>query len=303
VELSWLLVVTIIGSIFGMIKALIPAALLPKKNVKGQTVLVTGAGSGLGRLMAIRFAKLGCNLVLWDINEEGNKETAQQVKTHGVSVHTYKVDLSSRDDIYKVADETKKDVKMVDILINNAGIVTGRKFLQCPDNMIQKTMDVNIMAHFWTVKAFLPAMMKINKGHIISIASAAGFSGVTGLCDYCASKFAAVGFDESLRNELQSLGKDGVNTTVICPYYINTGMFEGVVTKFPFILPILEQDYVVDKIMEAILTNQSVLMLPRILYFVTAIKSMVPSSLYTYIANVTGVNNTMDMFVGRAKNN
>jgi len=81
------------------------------------------------------------------------------------------------------------------------------------------------------VKSFLPAMLQRNSGHIVTIASAAGFVGTNGLVDYCASKFAAVGFDESLRMELAALGKTGVHTTVVCPYYINTGMFEGIKTR------------------------------------------------------------------------
>jgi short-subunit dehydrogenase len=79
-----------------------------------------------------------------------------------------------------------------------------------------------------TAKAFLPDMMSRNHGHLVTIASAAGLFGVNGLADYCASKFGAVGFDESIREELFNLGKDGVHTTVVCPSFINTGMFDGV---------------------------------------------------------------------------
>ena len=75
-------------------------------------------------------------------------------------------------------------------------------------------------------------MVDRNHGHIVNISSSAGYIGVTGLADYCASKFAAVGFDEALRFEMQSLGKDGVHTTVVCPYFINTGMFEGAKTRY-----------------------------------------------------------------------
>ncbi len=83
-------------------------------------------------------------------------------------------------------------------------------------------------------KAFLPSIIQKNHGHIITIASMAGLFGNAGLCDYCASKFAAIGFDESLRNELLRLGKDGVKTTVVCPYYINTGMFKGIAIQLDF---------------------------------------------------------------------
>lgn len=74
-------------------------------------------------------------------------------------------------------------------------------------------------------------MIERNHGHLVNIASSAGITGVAGLADYCASKFAAVGFDESLRSELHSQGKTGVHTTVVCPYFINTGMFDGAKTR------------------------------------------------------------------------
>lgn len=78
-------------------------------------------------------------------------------------------------------------------------------------------------------------MLTLNHGHIVNIASAAGLTGVTGLADYCASKFAVVGFTESLSMELASLEKTGVKTTVVCPFYIDTGMFKGVKTKLVYI--------------------------------------------------------------------
>ncbi|PRD29453.1 UNVERIFIED_CONTAM: Short-chain dehydrogenase/reductase family 16C member 6 [Trichonephila clavipes] len=80
---------------------------------------------------------------------------------------------------------------------------------------------------FETCKAFLPDMMAENKGHIVSIASLAGIAGATRLTDYCASKFAAVGFEESLRLELYDEGYTGIHSTVVCPFFINTGMFDG----------------------------------------------------------------------------
>ena len=87
------------------------------------------------------------------------------------------------------------------------------------------------MAHFWTLKAFLPEMMENNRGHVVQIASSAGLFGVPGLTDYCASKFGAVGVTESLKLELYKQNKD-INVTLVCPYFIATGMFEGVVSKY-----------------------------------------------------------------------
>lgn len=95
--------------------------------------------------------------------------------------------------------------------------------------MIERSFNVNVVAHFWTVKAFLPTMIEKDHGHIVTIASMAGYVGIAKLIDYCSSKFAAVGFDEALRLELEMMGVENVQTTVICPYFIQaTGMFDDV---------------------------------------------------------------------------
>ncbi|XP_068604863.1 epidermal retinol dehydrogenase 2-like isoform X1 [Brachionichthys hirsutus] len=247
-----------------------------KKNVAGEVVLITGAGSGIGRLMAQEFAVLDAVLVLWDVNQDGMRETARLAKPCGASrIHCYLCDCSDRNEVYRVADQVKREVGDVSILVNNAGIVTGRKFMDTPDSLIEKTMEVNTMAHFWTYKAFLPAMIANNHGHLVSIASSAGLIGVNGLADYCASKFAAVGFAESVGLELLATGKDGIKTTIVCPYFINTGMFDGCQTKWPRLLPTLSPSYASKKIIHAVLTDQVYLLMPRSMYLIAALKNSV----------------------------
>ncbi|CAI9720612.1 epidermal retinol dehydrogenase 2-like [Octopus vulgaris] len=260
-----------------------------------------GVGSGIGRELALRFAKLGCRMVLWDVNVPGNDATAKAIKELGGSCYQYKVDLGNKDEIYETARKVNEDIGMVHILINNAGIVTGRKFLECPDELIEKTIDVNTMAHFWTVKAFLPAMIKENHGHVVTVASAAGLLGVNSLTDYCASKFAVVGFEESLRFELEVLGKDGVHTTVVCPFYINTGMFNGVKVRFPYLMPILEPGYVSDKIVEAVRCNTHILYIPRLLYYTLGLKGYLPVRCMSVVCNFFATTQSMETFIGRQK--
>ncbi|VDL78780.1 unnamed protein product, partial [Nippostrongylus brasiliensis] len=173
----------------------------------------------------------------------------------------YTVDLSKREQIYATAAKVKADVGKVDILINNAGVVTGKKIFECPDELMELTMAVNTHALFYTTKAFVPAMIEANHGHVVTIASIAGKVGVSGL-------HGAIGFHESLTAELDALGKDGVKTTVVCPYYIDTGMFHGVETKSPTLLPVLQPDYVVDCILEAVLTEKELISIPRFNYVV-----------------------------------
>ncbi|XP_028659382.1 epidermal retinol dehydrogenase 2 isoform X2 [Erpetoichthys calabaricus] len=278
-ETLQVMVLSIYYLLEAFVKLFIPTR---RKNVAGEIVLISGAGSGIGRLMSLEFAKLGATLVLWDINQDGNKETARLVKENGgLRVYTYQCDCSNKTEIYRVADQVKREVGDVTILINNAGIVTGKKFMDSPDDLVQKTLEVNTLAHFWTYKAFLPAMMASNHGHLVSIASSAGLIGVNGLADYCASKFAAVGFAESIGLEMLASGKDGIKTTIVCPYFITTGMFDGCQSKWPRLLPILDSSYAAKKIVDAILKEQVYLVMPRSLYFVFGLKNI--SSKFGYL--------------------
>ncbi|KHJ92694.1 hypothetical protein OESDEN_07414 [Oesophagostomum dentatum] len=144
---------------------------------------------------------------------------------------------------------------------------SGKKLFECPDNLMELTMAVNTISHFYTTKAFLPAMMEENHGHIVTIASMAGKMGASGLVDYCASKHGAVGFHESLTTELIHLRKNGIKTTVVCPYYVDTPMLNGATINTSQALPILKSQDVVDNIMDAVLTNRTMVLMPKFFYF------------------------------------
>ncbi|NXQ57901.1 RDHE2 dehydrogenase, partial [Anthoscopus minutus] len=273
-----------------------------KKNVSGEIVLITGAGSGIGRVLAIKFASLGATVVLWDINQEGLNCAVRLARENGAGrVHSYICDCSKRQDVYRVADQVKKEVGDVSILINNAGIVLGKRFLDSPDLLLEKTMEVNTIAHFWTYKAFLPAMIAVNHGHLVSIASCAGLCGSYQASDYCASKFSAVGFAESIDMEMRILKKTGVKTTIVCPFVINTGMFDGLKSKWPHVLPILDPEYVAERIISAIRQNQEVLFIPRILYFLYFLKSFLPVKATVLLLDYFGNLDIMNTFKGRPK--
>ncbi len=268
------------------------------KNLKNQNILITGAGRGIGRLMALNFASHGSHLVLLDIDGEAIEKVAAQVRQSNVATWCYRCDVSDREMIYAVADKIKAEVGKIDILVNNAGIVTGKAFLDCTDTEVQRTMDINIMAHFWMLRAFLPPMIDTDHGHIVSIASAAGWVGTNSLADYCASKFATVGLDESIRMELRKKNIQGVKTTLVCPFYIDTGMFAGVKTRFPRLLPILNEDKVARKIVQAVKKDRAVLKMPWIVYTVPMLR-LLPVKMFDWVADFLGVSSTMDEFVGR----
>ncbi|XP_058450993.1 short-chain dehydrogenase/reductase family 16C member 6 [Malaya genurostris] len=246
----------------------------PTKSIEGDLALVTGGGGGLGRLLALRLTKLGAKVIVWDINQDGIDETVKIVQSVGGFCKGYKVDISNREEVYKCADKVREEVGEVSLLFNNAGVVSGRALLDTPDHLIERSFNVNIIAHFWTTKAFLPSMLERDHGHIVTIASLAGHVGISKLVDYCSSKFAAVGFDEALRIELEYMGAHGVFTTVICPYFIQaTGMFDDVNSRW---VPTLDSNDVADKIIDAVRRNEKYIIIPGYLHLMLAIKWIFP---------------------------
>jgi all-trans-retinol dehydrogenase (NAD+) len=270
---------------------------LSKKSVVGKHVFITGAGSGIGKLMAIRFARLGAKVSVTDIKLSWAEDTVKQIRTEKNQAVAVECDVTSVEAVDRAADIAEKEFGPVDILINNAGVVSGKKLLDNSEKGIRITIDVNTTAHAWTVRRFLPQMIKRDEGHVVTIASIAGHFGVSGLADYCASKFGAVGFNESMRMELRSL-KSNVKTTCICPYYIDTGMFHGV--KSPFI-PILSEKYAANRIVNAVLQEESITIMPWFLWTFVWLKAFLPTSVCDLAADITGSNKSMNDFQGKRK--
>jgi all-trans-retinol dehydrogenase (NAD+) len=266
-------------------------------ELAGRRVLITGAASGLGLLMAQKTSAAGSQVVLWDVNAAGLDAACSQLSGAGRTVETEVVNLASREAIDAAAARALAGGP-IDILINNAGVVTGKSLLDASPAEIERTFDVNVLALFWTTRAFLPGMLQRDRGHIVTIASAAGLVGTSKMTDYCASKHAAVGFDESLRLELRRQ-KSRVVTTVVCPFYISTGMFAGVRTRFPRILPILDPDRVTDQILDAIRRDRRRLIVPPVIR-TTWLGRMLPIGAFDTIMEFLGINRSMDEFTGRA---
>ncbi|MGA2401976.1 MAG: SDR family oxidoreductase [Syntrophobacteraceae bacterium] len=267
-------------------------------QISGRNVLITGGASGIGLLVARKLAEWGAKVIIWDIDDSNLEKIAGEIKAQGHSVAVYHCDVSIRTEVYRVAEMVKRDFGKVDILINNAGIVSGKSFLECTDEQLQKSMEVNTLAHFWTVRAFLPEMIDAGNGHIVTISSAAGLIGVSRLVDYCTSKFAAFGFDEALRVEIKQK-KWNIKTTVVCPYFIDTGMFEGIQTRFSWLLPMLDQQCVAERIVRAIKKDRRRLLMPPMVYSIWLLRYL-PAFAYDFIANLSGINSAMQTFRGRS---
>ncbi|XP_043264540.1 estradiol 17-beta-dehydrogenase 11 [Colletes gigas] len=246
------------------------------KSIKGEIALITGGAGGIGTLIAKKLAKLGAHVVIWDINKTGMQNTVREIRRNGGKCWSYYCDIANREEVYKTAKTVQIEVGNVTLLINNAGYVYGRTLLALPDEEIERTYGINILSHYWITKAFMRDMMKNNHGHIVTVASVAGLLGTYNCTDYSATKSAAIGYHESLFSELKAHGYDGIHATLVCPYFINTGMFQGVK---PRLMPMLEPDYVADQVVSGILVNQINIVLPGAVRYLLPLKCLLPAKL------------------------
>ncbi|VEN36513.1 unnamed protein product [Callosobruchus maculatus] len=253
-----------------------PGFLRNEKSVRGKVVLVTGGAGGVGQELVLRLARQDAKVVVWDINEKALETVREKAKAEGHIIYTYAVDITSRNVVYKFAEKVKEEVGAVDILINNAGVVCGQTFLELPDYMIEKSYQVNVISNYWTVKSFLPDMLSKRSGHIVTVSSLTGLMGTYKCVDYSATKFATVGFHESLMVELKTHGHHFIKMTLICPYFINTGMFDGCKPKA---MPMLESKEVAKRIITAIKRNEVFVTLPTWARFATPLKYYIPEKL------------------------
>ncbi|XP_065651632.1 epidermal retinol dehydrogenase 2 isoform X2 [Hydra vulgaris] len=275
---------------------------LPKnrKDISNDIMFITGAGSGIGRLMAIKFANCGATIIATDLNGATAQETADIIKSSGGKAYSFQLDVTDRKKVYSIAEKIRETIGEVTMLVNNAGIVTGHNFMECPDDLIAKTIEVNTTSHFWTLKAFLGSMIENNRGHVISIASIAGYGASPQLIDYCASKFGAVGLQEALGLELQGYAK-GIKTSTVCPWFIKTGMFEGAKSSMPFLCPMLEPESTADRIVAGVLNDETHIFIPWRLFLLVALKQLIPASVGYVLSDYLQMEAQMTGFVGRKK--
>lgn len=266
-------------------------------SLAGKHVLITGAGSGIGRLMALGAVRRGASkLVLWDVNLAAAKAVAKEVESLGAAALPMSIDVSKKATVVAGAEKVLQKIGHLDVLINNAGVVSGKHFLELDEKDIALTYNVNTFALYWTIGAFLPSMLERDSGRLVTIASAAGLAGSSRLTDYSGSKHAAVGFMESLRAELRDSGSS-VSALTVNPFYINTGMFDGVKSGSP-LLPIQDHDEATSRILDAVESTKRELLLPGMVYSVRIFR-LLPTAIFDWIADAFGINKAMKTFRGR----
>ncbi|MEU8897573.1 SDR family NAD(P)-dependent oxidoreductase [Nocardia sp. NPDC048505] len=271
------------------------------ESVAGKKVLVTGAAMGLGKLFAERAVREGAAaVVLWDVNEIALKAAAAELSGRGTAVHQHVVDVADQAAVAAAAAVVRAEAGDIDILVNNAGIVRGNSYFWETENRadIDKTMAINALAPMYVTLEFLPAMVRgTGTARVLTIASSAGLVANPRMSVYAASKWAALGWSDSVRLELEQAGHDHVKVTTVCPTYINTGMFDG--AKGFWFTPILDQDEVVDTSWREMKQGNPLVILPWTSRLNKALSGILPIKLRDVFLSTVGVYNSMEKFTGR----
>jgi NAD(P)-dependent dehydrogenase (short-subunit alcohol dehydrogenase family) len=190
-------------------------------KLKGRIAVVTGAGSGIGRAIAVALSSRGCHLALADIDEAGMAKTAEQIAAQGVRVSQHRLDVSDAGAVAGFPDQVIAQHRGADLLVNNAGVALGGTFEQVAESDFEWLFAINFWGVVRMTRAFLPLLRRSEEGHIVNISSIYGLIAPPGQTAYAASKFAVRGFSMSLRHELQGTG---IGITAVHPAGVATSI-------------------------------------------------------------------------------
>ena len=187
-----------------------------------KVALITGSSRGIGKQIAIKFAKNGYNIVVNYINKnEEVEKTIEELKQFGIEVLEAQGDISNYEQSEKIVNSTIEKFGQIDVLVNNAGITKDMLIMRMKKEDFTKVIDVNLVGTFNITKNVIPHMMKKRTGRIINISSVVGISGNAGQCNYAASKAGIIGFTKSLAKELASRN---ILVNAVAPGFIETNM-------------------------------------------------------------------------------
>ena len=271
------------------------------RSVEGKVVLITGAAMGMGRLYAVyAVAERAAAVVLWDLDEAALEATRAELAARGARVLAHAVDVSSPQAVAEGARRVQEEAGTPHIVINNAGVVRGKPFHEHdPVTDTEFVIRVNVLGPMHVTRAFLPAMIESGaEARILNVASASGQLSVPRMSVYTSSKWAVIGWSDSLRLELARAGHGHVRVTTLIPSYISTGMFAG--ARAPLLTPILEPDYVVTRAWAAMKAGRPRLMLPWTVALSRALSGLLPLRAWDWLAGrVFKVYSSMDAFTNR----
>lgn len=202
-------------------------------KLKGQTAVVTGGGKGIGRAICLALAREGANIVVAARTEKDIRETARLVEKEGRKALAVSTDIRIEEDVENMFSEAVDVFGRIDILVNNAGVAYRKYMVDTSREEYENIMDTNVKGMFFCTKYALPYLLKRGEGRIINISSGAGKHGIPKLSIYCASKFAVIGFTESVAYEVGG----GLHVYAVCPASVDTDMYRSMYSDEPVLKP------------------------------------------------------------------
>ena len=192
-------------------------------NFNGQTALITGAGRGIGKTIALKLAESGLDVAIADMNPVSD-DVLREIKEYGTKCLSYKMDVTDVESVDSVVKKIIDETGGVHILVNNAGITQDNLFMRMKPEQWSQVIDVNLNGVFHVTKAVIRTMVKQHSGRIINISSVVGFSGNPGQVNYSSTKSGLIGFTKSLSREV---GTRGITVNAVAPGFINTAMTQA----------------------------------------------------------------------------
>src|SRR5699024_951072 len=267
------------------------------KHFHNTRVLITGSGSGIGALLAKELARQGAEVIVTARRQEAADAVAKAITSAGHRAHAMTLDVNQTDTLNDFKQQLHAEAGPIDMLVNNAGIVVGGNFEEVPLTDHLAIMHTNTLAPIAMTHLFMADLTASKRGHVINVVSASAFLGLPWGSTYSASKWALLGFGESLRQEFQERKLSNVSVTSVCPSYIDTGMFDGV--KNPLFTPMLSPEKVVASMVKGIQQKKALVIEPPIARGVGLLRNALPIPIWDRIAKFSGVSQSMRHWQGK----
>ncbi|XP_017846166.1 17-beta-hydroxysteroid dehydrogenase 13 [Drosophila busckii] len=279
-----LLLVALVTKICG---CLFSCCYTKQKTLAGEVALITGAAHGLGRALAIELAQRGCHIAVVDINLAGAEETVAQIKQLAtVKAKAFKVNVSNYTELVELQANISQTLGTVTLLVNNAGLLLLSNSLNPAPQELQRMIDVNLTAHFWTKSIFLPAMKQLNKGYVLSISSLASIIPLPYNTSYTATKFAVTGYMKALRLELMLERQRNIKVCTVMPAFLQTNdeVTDLVArTQFDRLYPLISGEAAARRIIDGMIAGEKEIMLPGFGAVLQRILTLLPLSWQDYL--------------------
>lgn len=262
----------------------------------GRTVLITGAARGLGRSLALALGRRGARVMAVDIKGDEAEAVAAEVRALGVEAWSFELDVGDIAQIQALHAFVHEHCGRIDVLVNNAGVVFGGTFENIPLEKHLLTYQVNISGLVALTHTFFSDLLAGSDSALVNIASAAGYVGLPFGSTYSSSKWAVLGFAESIRLELAERELNQLSVMTVCPGYINVGQFAGV--SRPRLMPFLEADALAERIVQGIEQKESLIREPFLVKAI-GLARVLPVPLADWTSRRLGLTRSMSRWRSR----